>query len=219
MDREWIKHWAGTGLVAIAAGFVIFGLVFGQDFLKNFFKEQETRIELESELIESEEDSVENESSQNNVIPFREAVILSTPLATPAISLTVSPTQIPTITATSALLSSQEPSPAITPWPSPEPTSAPTPSSTPFYTPTPFPTSSPQATPVQQQAQSQCQTGQVDINSAPKEELLKIIHIGEARAGELISLRPFSSIDDMDRIKGIGPTRVQDIKNEGIACF
>jgi DNA uptake protein ComE-like DNA-binding protein len=37
------------------------------------------------------------------------------------------------------------------------------------------------------------QTQKIDINSAPLEDLVKIIYIGEKRAKELISLRPFSS--------------------------
>ncbi|MFH1780877.1 MAG: helix-hairpin-helix domain-containing protein [Candidatus Nealsonbacteria bacterium] len=57
----------------------------------------------------------------------------------------------------------------------------------------------------------------IDINSAPLENLLKIIHIGESRALELISLRPFSSLDELIKIKGIGEKRLQDIKNQGIA--
>jgi len=58
---------------------------------------------------------------------------------------------------------------------------------------------------------------QIDINSAPLEDLVKIIHIGETRAKELISLRPFSSLDDLMRIKGIGETRLNDIKQQGLA--
>ena len=57
----------------------------------------------------------------------------------------------------------------------------------------------------------------IDINSAPLEDLVKIIHIGEVRAKELISLRPFSSLDDLARIKGINKTRVEDIKKQGLA--
>ncbi len=57
----------------------------------------------------------------------------------------------------------------------------------------------------------------IDINTAPVEELVKIIHIGEARAKELISLRPFYSIDELAKIKGIGPARLKDIKDEGLA--
>lgn len=57
----------------------------------------------------------------------------------------------------------------------------------------------------------------IDINTAPLEDLVKIIHIGEKRAKELISLRPFSSLDDLIRIKGIGEKRVEDIKKQGLA--
>ena len=57
----------------------------------------------------------------------------------------------------------------------------------------------------------------IDINSAPLEELTKIIHIGEARGQELISLRPFYSLDDLDRINGISQGRVEDIKEQGLA--
>ena len=57
----------------------------------------------------------------------------------------------------------------------------------------------------------------IDVNTAPLEDLVKIIHIGEVRAKELISLRPFSSLDDLARIKGIGQAKVEDIKNEGLA--
>lgn len=57
----------------------------------------------------------------------------------------------------------------------------------------------------------------IDINTSPLEDLIKIIHIGEARALELISLRPFSSLDDLARIKGIGEKRVEDIKKQGLA--
>ena len=57
----------------------------------------------------------------------------------------------------------------------------------------------------------------IDVNSASLENLVKIIHIGEARAKELISLRPFSSLDDLDRIKGIGTSRIADIKKQGLS--
>ncbi|MBI2624809.1 MAG: helix-hairpin-helix domain-containing protein [Candidatus Nealsonbacteria bacterium] len=59
--------------------------------------------------------------------------------------------------------------------------------------------------------------GRIDINSAPLEDLVKIIHIGEVRASELISLRPFSSLDELVKIKGIGEARLRDIKEQGLA--
>lgn len=57
--------------------------------------------------------------------------------------------------------------------------------------------------------------GTVDINSAGLDELQEIVHIGEARAKELIKLRPFSSLDELTRIYGIGPARLKDIKEQG----
>ena len=61
----------------------------------------------------------------------------------------------------------------------------------------------------------------IDINTAPQEELEKIKHIGESRAKQIIALRGerlFSSVDELDRVIGIGPARVSDIKQEGLAC-
>ena len=85
---------------------------------------------------------------------------------------------------------------------------APAPVATPA--PTPVPAAPPPA--------SGCQPWQVDINSAGFESLQLIIHIGPVRAQEMLAIRPFSSVDAMDRIDGIGPARLADIKAEGIAC-
>jgi len=76
--------------------------------------------------------------------------------------------------------------------------------------PAPAPTSPPAA--------SGCQPGQVDINSAGFDALQLIIHIGPDRAQQMLDLRPFSSVDAMERISGIGPARLVDIKAEGVAC-
>ncbi len=58
----------------------------------------------------------------------------------------------------------------------------------------------------------------MDINTASLEELDKIKHIGPVRAAALVELRPFRSVDDMERIKGIGPQKLREIKAQGIAC-
>ena len=63
-----------------------------------------------------------------------------------------------------------------------------------------------------------CEEGQIDINSASVRELDKITQIGPARAEQIISLRPFSSVDDMIRIVGIGETNINLIKSQGLAC-
>ena len=63
-----------------------------------------------------------------------------------------------------------------------------------------------------------CEEGQIDINSASTEELDKIVYIGPARAQEMIMLRPFTSVDDMIRITGIGENNIKSIKSQGLAC-
>ncbi|QUH26450.1 MBL fold metallo-hydrolase [Serpentinicella alkaliphila] len=59
--------------------------------------------------------------------------------------------------------------------------------------------------------------GKININTASLKELQQIIHIGPERAEELISKRPFSSLDGLTSINGIGAGRLKDIKNEGKA--
>lgn len=148
---------------------------------------------------------------------------------TPRPTATASPTRTPTLTRTirptRTTRPTQTPRPTHTPRPTQtaRPTQTPTSTRTPTRTATPRPTSTPTLprptnTPVPPPAVSRCDPGQVDINSAPKEELKRIIHIDEQRADELIRLRPFRSVDSLDRITGIGPTRLREIKEQGIAC-
>jgi len=61
----------------------------------------------------------------------------------------------------------------------------------------------------------------VDINNAGSVELQRIIHIGPKRAQQIIALRrakPFRSVDDLVRVKGIAAKRLADIKKQGVAC-
>lgn len=58
----------------------------------------------------------------------------------------------------------------------------------------------------------------VNINSASEVEVQRIIHIGPARSQDLIQLRPYQSVDDLSKIKGIGSARIADILTQGIAC-
>lgn len=60
--------------------------------------------------------------------------------------------------------------------------------------------------------------GCVNLNTASFDDLQKIIHIGPDRAQQIISLRPFSSVDDLTRVSGIGSARLADIKAQGLAC-
>jgi len=61
------------------------------------------------------------------------------------------------------------------------------------------------------------EAAKIDINTAPLKDLIKIVHIGEAKAQELISLRPFYSLDELIRIKGISDEALEDIKTQGLA--
>lgn len=63
-------------------------------------------------------------------------------------------------------------------------------------------------------AAAQC----VNINSAPLEDLQRIVHIGPERAAEIIAKRPFGSVDDLTRVSGIAAGRLADIKAQGLAC-
>ncbi len=63
-----------------------------------------------------------------------------------------------------------------------------------------------------------CASWQVNINEASREALKEIIHIDEVRVEELINLRPFHSVEDLIRVPGIGPVRIQEIIQEGIVC-
>ena len=58
----------------------------------------------------------------------------------------------------------------------------------------------------------------ININTASFDSLQEIKHIGPARAEELISKRPFQSIDGLSSISGIGAGRLADIKSQNIAC-
>lgn len=63
-----------------------------------------------------------------------------------------------------------------------------------------------------------CNSTQVDINSANSTELDKIITVGPATALKIISARPFSSLDDLIRVNGIGNLTLNKIKSQGLAC-
>ncbi len=57
----------------------------------------------------------------------------------------------------------------------------------------------------------------IDINTASLEELTLIIHIGPARAREVISRRPFSSLEELIEVPGIDSRRLEDIRKQNIA--
>jgi len=57
----------------------------------------------------------------------------------------------------------------------------------------------------------------IDINTASSEELEKIIGIGPVLAQRTIEARPFNSLDDLIKVKGIGEITLQKIKDQGLA--
>lgn len=121
----------------------------------------------------------------------------------------------------------KQPSPAPQPTPAPTPASSstptPEPAPIPLPQPTPEPTPEPQPPPppVTPKTYTGCIAGQVNVNSAPKDQLTEISQIGESRADQIIILRqqePFWSINDLVRVSGISSGRVETIKAQGLAC-
>ena len=134
-----------------------------------------------------------------------------TPL--PTYTLSPAPTPVPVPTPTTAALLTPSPNPTARPAPAPTPTLEPISTATP----TP-PAPSPAATPTPTDNEEECGEGRVDVNTADIQELELIIHIGSARAADMVRLRPFTSLDDLDRISGIGPARLAEIVSQGVAC-
>ncbi|MGD9275627.1 MAG: helix-hairpin-helix domain-containing protein [Candidatus Pacearchaeota archaeon] len=63
-----------------------------------------------------------------------------------------------------------------------------------------------------------CSEGQIDINSASLEELDKLKWVGPTTAQNIIDARPFKSVDDLINISRITIDRVNEIKDQGLAC-
>jgi hypothetical protein len=62
-------------------------------------------------------------------------------------------------------------------------------------------------------------SNQVDINSATLSQLDEIVHVGAKTAQKIIDGRPYGSVQDLSRIKGIGNGKdLQDIISQGLAC-
>ncbi len=57
----------------------------------------------------------------------------------------------------------------------------------------------------------------VDINSASLEQLDTLTGIGPALGQRIIDNRPYTSIDDLLKVQGIGPKNLEKIKQQGIA--
>ncbi len=59
----------------------------------------------------------------------------------------------------------------------------------------------------------------IEINTASLERLDEITEIGPVLAQRIIDARPFSSIDDLIKVQGIGEKTLQKIKDQGLACI
>ena len=76
-----------------------------------------------------------------------------------------------------------------------------------------------QAPTTQPSPSAPCAPGQINLNTASKEDLMDIRHIGEARADAIIAKRPFASVEALrDAVSGIGESRLADIIAESKAC-
>lgn len=59
--------------------------------------------------------------------------------------------------------------------------------------------------------------GQVEINTASLEQLDELTGVGPAIAQRIVYSRPYVSVDDLLRVKGIGEKTLQKIKDQGLA--
>lgn len=55
-------------------------------------------------------------------------------------------------------------------------------------------------------------TLRVNINSATRAELESLPGIGESRAKLIIAHRPYQSVDDLAKLRGIGPSLTRDLR-------
>lgn len=58
----------------------------------------------------------------------------------------------------------------------------------------------------------------IDINTATLEQLDELTGIGPKYAQAIIDNRPYTSVDDLIKVKGIGEKTLQKIKDQGLAC-
>lgn len=54
-------------------------------------------------------------------------------------------------------------------------------------------------------------TGRLDINSATLEELDALPRIGPSLAARIVEARPFEAVEDLERVRGIGPATREDL--------
>ncbi len=137
------RHWAGTAAVAVLAGFIIFGLLRGQEVLNRFLKKQDSvdaNLEkgelLEQVQIEESDVSLTETPSPKPTVVLQTKLFQSpTPAAIQPINPSITPTATPIPTLIPTYTSTPIPSSILTPTPTsipmPEPTPTPSPSPTP----------------------------------------------------------------------------------------
>lgn len=54
-------------------------------------------------------------------------------------------------------------------------------------------------------------SGKVNLNTATTEQLEALPRIGPALAARIVAGRPYRSLADLDRVKGIGPSTLEDL--------
>jgi competence ComEA-like helix-hairpin-helix protein len=59
---------------------------------------------------------------------------------------------------------------------------------------------------------------QIDLNKSSAQDLDRLTGIGPAMAQRIIEARPYSALEDLLKVKGIGEKTFAKIKEQGLAC-
>lgn len=72
-----------------------------------------------------------------------------------------------------------------------------------------------------EQPEEESTTEKIDINSASQSELTKLPGVGSVTAQSIVSYReqngPFNSLEDLDNVRGIGPSTIEDMRDQAVA--
>ncbi|RCV86936.1 helix-hairpin-helix domain-containing protein [Billgrantia montanilacus] len=58
----------------------------------------------------------------------------------------------------------------------------------------------------------------IDLNTASRESLADLPHVGPARADAIVELRPWEVLEDLSRISGLNHSRLKEIQGSGQLC-
>jgi competence protein ComEA len=67
---------------------------------------------------------------------------------------------------------------------------------------------------VVEKGKGQSEVDCISINNASKEKIMELKGIGEAKAGDIIEGRPYSKVEDLKNVKGIGEKTFENIKEQ-----